>query len=85
MALPYDELGGPKRLRLTVRFLVGDAEVHTCAGNPRQICILAEQLLRHMHARGFRPRMLVECQDILIRLKIERYLHGVSRELDTIL
>ncbi|GJE49891.1 hypothetical protein GOFOIKOB_2931 [Methylobacterium tardum] len=82
MALPYDELGGAKRLKATVRFIVGDVEVHTCAGNRRQICILAEQFLRYMHARGLRAEIVVQCRDNMIRLEIESYLQEVSRELD---
>jgi hypothetical protein len=82
VALPYDDLGGANRLEPTVRFLVGDVEVRTSAGNNREICILAERFLRHMHARGFRSKIVVECEDNLIRLKIERYLQEISRELD---
>ncbi|MEE7448969.1 hypothetical protein MRF4_14850 [Methylobacterium radiotolerans] len=85
MVLPYDDRGGAKRLESAVRFLVGDVEIHSCAGNVRQICILAERFLRHMHARGFRPGIIVECGDSLSRLKIERYLQEISRELDMIL
>lgn len=85
MALPYNDLGGAKRSEATVRFLVGEIEVHTCAGDNRQICVLAEQFLRYMHTRGFRPEIIVECRDNLSRLRIERYLQEVSRELDLIL
>lgn len=84
MALPYDDLGGAKRVASTVRFLVGDVEVHTCADNQRQVCILAEQFLRHMHARGLSPRIIIEGRDNLSRLKIEHYLNEVARELDMI-
>ena len=84
MALSNDDCGGAKHLGSTVRFLVGDVEVHTCAGNKRQICILAEQFLRYMHARGLRPAIIVDCPDDLCRLNIEFYLQEVSRELDMI-
>jgi hypothetical protein len=82
VALPDNDLGGAKHLDSTVRFLIGDVDVHTCAGNTRKICILAEQFLRHMHSRGFRPTVIVEGRDNLSRLRIERYLQEVSRELD---
>jgi hypothetical protein len=84
VALSHNELGGPKRHDLTVCFLVGEAEIRACAANHRQLCIIAEQFLRHMHLRGFRPRIFIECRDGLSRLKIERYLHDVIHELDSI-
>jgi len=76
-----DNLDGLRPYDLTARLLIRDAELKVHADNRRELCILAETLLRDLHARGIAPRVIVEGHGAYRRIRIKRYLDDVCREL----
>lgn len=79
---PDDNLDGLRRYKLAARLLVSGAEFRVEADDRRKLCILAEALLRDMYSRGFRPCIIAEGYGATNRIRTERYLGDVLRELE---
>ena len=82
MGVPNDSFSGLRRYNLSARFLLEEAEYTVQAGSRRQVCIMAEALLRDLHARGLRPCIVAEGYGATSLIRIERYLADVQSELD---
>lgn len=80
---PDDNLDGLRRYNLTARLLLKGAEIRVQADNRRELCILSEMLLREMYTRGLRPCIVAEGYGATNRIRTERYLGDVLRELET--